>query len=475
MSDFTQKRNKLLFEALMNPKFHKDKNNFVLLEDKAEYEQAKKAYDAKLEKAEDLVMQANYGIELSPEEKKFLLDFSKEASPVKPFEMLCSDGQPPRDYIKTDGKIRKGCPSKSLEETGFTIEDFVNTTLDVLGIFDPSGAADLASMTIYVKRGKYVDAFFSFMGAALPYIGDLGKISKMFLKSPFELLNQIYKLVNKVPGVTKLLSWCRKQPVLKPLVDLIENFMSKGPKVISNLIAKEGITQLGGQIISKKIIERKMAFSLRGQKYLWKASPKLKTFEALMAGLQIYGNISSIFEEKVKIELINLRRLEAQLKFEYPETTMMIQYPNGKYSITPRDTVIRAHLILYLVNSTKHYDDKQGKLIGALMHRMQISLQETKEYIEAAKQLKYIDDYLANEIIKTVSDLSTLTVSQIALAPLGKVIKFIIPKWAEEADDKRIEALANTSAKIRDIAGKAKEFKEKAKPTAGMQQFNLNR
>jgi hypothetical protein len=50
--------------------------------------------------------------------------------------------------------------------------------LDIVGIFDPSGAADAASAAIAASRGDYGGAGCNLAGAGLPIFGDLAKISK---------------------------------------------------------------------------------------------------------------------------------------------------------------------------------------------------------------------------------------------------------------------------------------------------------
>lgn len=56
--------------------------------------------------------------------------------------------------------------------------DVVQFALDIVGIADPSGAADLASGLISLGRGKWLDMAIS--GASmLPYVGDLAKTAKL--------------------------------------------------------------------------------------------------------------------------------------------------------------------------------------------------------------------------------------------------------------------------------------------------------
>ncbi len=58
----------------------------------------------------------------------------------------------------------------SLQATDVTI-----AALDIVGIFDPSGVADVAAATLEAQRGNYGSAILSGMGV-IPLIGDLGKV-----------------------------------------------------------------------------------------------------------------------------------------------------------------------------------------------------------------------------------------------------------------------------------------------------------
>jgi len=54
--------------------------------------------------------------------------------------------------------------------------------LDVIGIFDPTGIADLLNAVIYAGRGQWGNAAIS-AGAIIPYIGDFGKGGKYGIKA----------------------------------------------------------------------------------------------------------------------------------------------------------------------------------------------------------------------------------------------------------------------------------------------------
>jgi hypothetical protein len=59
------------------------------------------------------------------------------------------------------------------------ILDITQLSLDLIGIVDPTGAADLASGAISLKRGDLLGAGISALGALLPYAGDLAKLGKL--------------------------------------------------------------------------------------------------------------------------------------------------------------------------------------------------------------------------------------------------------------------------------------------------------
>lgn len=57
--------------------------------------------------------------------------------------------------------------------------DMTQLTLDLVGIVDPTGAADLASGAISLSRGDLLGAAISGISALLPYAGDLAKLGKL--------------------------------------------------------------------------------------------------------------------------------------------------------------------------------------------------------------------------------------------------------------------------------------------------------
>lgn len=57
-------------------------------------------------------------------------------------------------------------------------EDILVAALDVVGIADPTGVADVAAASIEAKNGNWGSAILSGIGV-IPYIGDIGKVGKI--------------------------------------------------------------------------------------------------------------------------------------------------------------------------------------------------------------------------------------------------------------------------------------------------------
>lgn len=56
--------------------------------------------------------------------------------------------------------------------------DNFQTALDIGGIADPFGACDILNASIYLGRGRFLDASLSLLGI-IPYIGDIGKAGRL--------------------------------------------------------------------------------------------------------------------------------------------------------------------------------------------------------------------------------------------------------------------------------------------------------
>lgn len=60
----------------------------------------------------------------------------------------------------------------------FAGDDILVAGLDIVGIFDPTGVADVASAGIEAKNGNWLGAGLSALGV-IPYVGDIGKVGKI--------------------------------------------------------------------------------------------------------------------------------------------------------------------------------------------------------------------------------------------------------------------------------------------------------
>ncbi len=94
------------------------------------------------------------------------------------------------DWMNGQGASRMGSPTAadrvgmggkesghgSSSSTG--VIDGIQTSLDVVGLADPTGIADGVNAIVYVLRGRWGDAAISGMGI-LPYVGDLGKVGRL--------------------------------------------------------------------------------------------------------------------------------------------------------------------------------------------------------------------------------------------------------------------------------------------------------
>ncbi|HET6915831.1 MAG TPA: polymorphic toxin-type HINT domain-containing protein, partial [Acidimicrobiales bacterium] len=55
----------------------------------------------------------------------------------------------------------------------------IQLVLDVIGVLDPTGAADGINAVISLLRGNFLDAAVSALGAIFPYLGDIAKLTKL--------------------------------------------------------------------------------------------------------------------------------------------------------------------------------------------------------------------------------------------------------------------------------------------------------
>lgn len=104
-----------------------------------------------------------------------------------------------RDPIKDGRNWYAYCgnnPTVAVDPTGLVSREAFQTALDVVGIFDPFGVADLVNGAIHVAYGEYALAGISFAGM-IPYAGDLAKFAKLGryrkLRAPLKAARSVAK------------------------------------------------------------------------------------------------------------------------------------------------------------------------------------------------------------------------------------------------------------------------------------------
>src|SRR5690606_29399235 len=78
-------------------------------------------------------------------------------------------------------------------------DDVLIAALDIVGIVDPTGVADIAAASLEAKNGNWGSALLSGMGV-IPYVGDIGKVSKA--DKSYRATSQVNKM-NKAEGAGK--------------------------------------------------------------------------------------------------------------------------------------------------------------------------------------------------------------------------------------------------------------------------------
>lgn len=83
--------------------------------------------------------------------------------------------------------------------------DNFQTALDIGGIADPFGACDILNASIYLGRGRFMDASISLLGI-VPYIGDIGKVGRLGSKFAkySKLADKVHGTASTFNGTTKI-------------------------------------------------------------------------------------------------------------------------------------------------------------------------------------------------------------------------------------------------------------------------------
>lgn len=392
---FIRNRNKVLFETLMNPKFHKEKKNFVLNES----EPGERAFRAGAEMA---------GIPKSA--------YQYDNFPITDTEKLL---------------------------------DIVNTALDVLGVLDPTGIADLSNMMIYITRGKYTDAFFSLLGAALPYIGDVFKAGKVV--SSALLKDVLKKLVQSPAGfaaLKKILAWATsKGGKTEKFADWVASFIFKNDlDLITHSVLGKESKEVAQDIVNKKMVEATSVWSLRGQAAALKANPLWKSLEYALAGYMIPIHTQQKFQEQVEEMRTHMLYLAEQTRQEWNTQTgnekfkdiLLFQDEEGKSNRVGIDDFIKALQIYYIVQSTKNHE-----LVAAVIASIGFSEEEAKSYLFQAMNMDFISQNDYDKISLAYFALEGQKSSM--MNKIASVVAYLIPEFTERFDRENKQAKAYTS------------------------------
>lgn len=448
---FIHNRNKVLFEALMSPKFHREKKNFVLKEEEDKYVRLADMPNSttanagqegistieQIQRKVDLIAQQIADIDSAVQDCKRPTMSSPSYSISQKEENRCK-------YLIDRYNSLTQELDNILVDPSTRLLDVINGALDIIGIFDPSGIADLSSMTIYIARGKRLEAFFSFIGAVLPYAGDLLKAEARISAA---ILEDILKLLFKTPGVekimTKILSWVGERGILgKQFADWISSFIfKKDSKAVAEFILGKEIKQTAREIISEKVIQTRMAASLKGQIQLFKQHPVLKSFEYLIATHMLSGQTNREFNEKCIALSNEMKVLEQQTRKGFENTP---DYPNIRISPTQRIAIggfIQALQIYYITTIAK----KDPALIAAVLVKLSFTYEIASSYLFQAKNLGFVTEDELNKIqynmFLLLSDENSPMAS--AMKSIGEVLKKIIPQFILDYDtNKRASQIA---------------------------------
>lgn len=326
-----------------------------------------------------------------------------------------------------------------------TLLDIVNISLDVIGIFDPSGIADGANMLIYLGRNQYINAFFSLIGAVIPYLGDVFKVAS---KVSLPLLEEAMKLLsdpNSRKIIRKLLNFAETRGFYK-FTDWVMSFIDLPYKKAAEYLFEtfRDSKQIMKDAVTSKMVETTSAFSTKGIKQSFKAHPVLKTIEAALAGGVIYGDIKGQFADKVtllqkQLELINTNFRQSFQKENISQLTVGFD-DSGNDIIVALGDFIRANQIYYAIQTTQ-----DPKLFALAFSMAGWDEENLNFYLNGAEQLNYIDSKTKNEILKTFVQLQSSSQDSKNSSFINALVSFfeaIIPKFVKEYDKKAIKNMA---------------------------------
>lgn len=415
-NSFIHNRNKVLFEALMNPKFHREKKNFVLKED--EDFEAANLPDSTAQTTAAAGKEGNRS-RLEVDQQTAIDSLADQISSIKD---EVDDCRRPKihsmDYKETQKETNR-CRymvvryddlvqrlDNILIDPTEKFLDVINTALDVIGIFEPTGIADFSNMILYIGRNKFLDAFFSLLGAAIPYIGDMFKFAGVVGESL--LKDALRKLFQSPRGLTVLrniLSWVStKGQKGKEFADWVYSFIFKNDlDLITRSIFKKETSKAIEQIINKKMVEASSAWSLRGQKAMFKEHPFLKSLEVAIAAHVVDSSAQKAFTTKKRQIIQQLQLIKQEYEKKAEEIAGTGPLTSGGVTEELEATyskIIGATQMLYLLDCT----NRDTQLIGAILSEYDFSTTwyiDAEKIIKSALNMNIITSKQAQEILET--------------------------------------------------------------------------
>lgn len=127
------------------------------------------------------------------------------------------------------------------DKASFLNEKWYNTVLDVAGIFDPTGAIDLANGISYWRQGDHLFALLSWI-SVIPYIGDAAAKPVVGVLKAGGVVGKEFKIAMAAKDATKIASTAKKSGVFRTFVErapiwggellkMLKNFVNKFPLI----------------------------------------------------------------------------------------------------------------------------------------------------------------------------------------------------------------------------------------------------
>jgi hypothetical protein len=244
------KRNKVLLEVLMNPKFHKDKKNFILKEMNNPWEDFQQAQQ-----------EIDFGIAVPKQQQEMLIALAKrlakfnlndfrgeaqEAIKNKTIEILQSAGEFAKQIvysIKVAPNLTIGDIKTLAEKDPYSLCLLV---LDTISLVDPTGVADITQGAILLSEGIAEDSgltkFFGALSLVLGFVQAGLTLHFGLVGTPFFLLakgsiKQAAKALTMdglrniitflAKNSTSILSEMRKYLSIKRFIPIVESLLER--------------------------------------------------------------------------------------------------------------------------------------------------------------------------------------------------------------------------------------------------------